>query len=51
MRAGIHTLESLYLEDLAADDVRDFAFVCAPLKLRGGTGSPVRPLALVQDVA
>jgi kynurenine formamidase len=26
--------------------VREFAFVCLPLKLRGGTGSPVRPLAL-----
>jgi kynurenine formamidase len=45
VRAGIHILESLYLEGLAADGVREFAFVCAPLKLRGGTGSPVRPLA------
>jgi kynurenine formamidase len=47
VRAGVYILESLYLETLAADGVREFAFVCAPLKLRGGTGSPVRPLALV----
>jgi kynurenine formamidase len=47
VRAGIHIIESLYLEALAADGVREFAFVCLPLKLRGGTGSPVRPIALV----
>jgi kynurenine formamidase len=47
VQAGIHIIESLYLEELAADGVRQFAFVCLPLKLRGGTGSPVRPLALV----
>ena len=37
----------LYLEELAADGVREFGFVCLPLKFRGGTGSPVRPIALV----
>jgi kynurenine formamidase len=47
VRAGVYILESLYLEELARDGVREFAFVCLPLKLRGGTGSPVRPLALV----
>jgi kynurenine formamidase len=47
VRAGIHIIESLYLEELAADGVREFAFCCLPLKLRGGTGSPVRPIALV----
>jgi kynurenine formamidase len=51
VRAGIHILESLYLEALAADGVREFAFICLPLKLRGGTGSPVRPVALVQSTA
>jgi kynurenine formamidase len=44
---GIHIIESLFLEELAADGVREFAFVCLPLKFRGGTGSPVRPIALV----
>jgi kynurenine formamidase len=47
VRAGVHIIESLDLEALAADGVREFGFVCLPLKLRGGTGSPVRPLALV----
>ena len=44
---GVHIIESLYLEELAADGVREFGFVCLPLKVRGGTGSPVRPVALV----
>ena len=47
VRAGILIIESLRLEELAADGVREFAFVCLPLKFRGGTGSPVRPIALV----
>jgi kynurenine formamidase len=47
VRNGIHIIEALNLEALAADGVREFAFVCLPLKLRGGTGSPVRPIALV----
>jgi kynurenine formamidase len=47
VRAGILIMESLRLEELAADGVREFGFVCLPLKLRGGTGSPVRPIALV----
>ncbi len=47
VRAGIYIIESLNLEALAADGVREFAFVCLPLKLRGGTGSPIRPIALV----
>ena len=46
VQSGIHIIESLYLEELAADGVREFGFVCLPLKLRGGTGSPVRPIAL-----
>jgi kynurenine formamidase len=47
VRNGIYIVESLNLEALAADGVREFGFVCLPLKVRGGTGSPVRPLALV----
>src|SRR5215207_7266064 len=40
VRAGIYILEMLNLEELARDGVREFAFVCLPLKVRGGTGSP-----------
>jgi kynurenine formamidase len=46
VRHGIHILENLFLEDLAAADVHRFTFVCTPLKIRGATGSPVRPIAL-----
>lgn len=44
---GIHILETLQLEQLAGDRVAEFLFIAAPLKLVGGTGSPLRPLALV----
>jgi kynurenine formamidase len=47
VRNGIYILENLCLDELAAHGVRTFAFVCLPLKLRGATGSPVRPLAIV----
>lgn len=44
---GIHIIETLQLDALARDGVGEFLFVAAPLKLVGGTGSPLRPLALV----
>lgn len=43
---GIHIIEALMLEHLARDRVHEFLFLAAPLKLVGGTGSPLRPLAL-----
>ena len=39
-------LEHLWLEDLAAAGVGEFAFVATPLKLAGSTGCPVRPIAI-----
>jgi len=45
---GIHIIENLNLEALAAAGQREFAFVGVPLKFRGATGSPIRPLALVE---
>jgi kynurenine formamidase len=44
---GIHIIENLNLEALSAAGHREFCFVGVPLKLRGATGSPIRPLALV----
>jgi kynurenine formamidase len=44
---GIHIIECLNLEELAAARVKEFWFVALPLKIRGGTGSPIRPIALV----
>lgn len=44
---GIHIIEAMALEELAAAGIHEFLFVLAPLKLVGATGSPVRPLAVV----
>lgn len=45
---GIHIVECLNLEELARDGAREFTFVALPLKIRGGTGSPIRPVAIVE---
>ena len=44
---GIHIIEVMRLDDLARDGVYEFAFIAAPLRIVGATGSPIRPLALV----
>jgi kynurenine formamidase len=44
---GIHIIECLNLEELAAAGVREFLFVALPLKISGATASPIRPVALV----
>jgi kynurenine formamidase len=43
---GIHLLENLKLDELAAKGVQEFAFVIQPLKIKGGTGSTVSPVAI-----
>jgi kynurenine formamidase len=45
---GVHLLENLELEALHAAGAVEFLFVCVPLRLAGSTGSPVRPLALLE---
>jgi kynurenine formamidase len=45
--SGIHIIECLNLEELSAAGAREFLFVATPLKIRGGTASPIRPIALV----
>ena len=44
---GVYIIENVNLEELARDRRWEFAFICAPLKFQGATGSPIRPLALV----
>lgn len=44
--SGIHIIEALNLEELARDKVYSFDFIASPMKIRGGTGAPVRPLAI-----
>jgi kynurenine formamidase len=43
---GIHIMENLKTEELAKDKVYEFLFVALPLPLKGGTGSPIHPVAI-----
>ncbi|MBI3743061.1 MAG: cyclase family protein [Chloroflexi bacterium] len=45
--AGIYLIEMMDLEELSRDRVNEFLFVMAPLRVMGGTGSAVNPLAVV----
>ncbi len=46
MRNGILNLENMALDELARDEVYEFAFVFTPVPFKGGAGSPGRPLAI-----
>jgi len=43
---GIHLLENLRLDELAAQRAHEFALIVEPLKIQGGTGSTVAPIAI-----
>lgn len=43
---GIYLLENLVLEQLAAAGANEFAFIVQPLKIKGGTGSAIAPIAI-----
>ena len=43
---GVHLLENLKLDELAAKNVYEFALIRQPLKLEGATGSTVAPIAV-----
>ena len=43
---GIHILENVKLDELAAKRAYEFLFVIEPLKIKGGTGSTVAPIAI-----
>jgi kynurenine formamidase len=43
---GVMFIEQMYLEELAKDEVYEFAFIAASLKLKGASGSPLRPIAI-----
>lgn len=46
-KAGIRLMENVYLEEIAGERVYEFLLIAAPLKIQGGTGSPVRLIALI----
>ncbi len=43
---GVMFIEQMFLEGLSADKVYQFAFIASSLKLRGASGSPLRPIAI-----
>lgn len=45
-RNGIYLHENLNTEELARDRVYEFAYIFAPLRLKGATGSPGNPIAI-----
>lgn len=47
VEAGVYIVEMANMEQLAADQVYEFAFIALPCKLRGATGSMIRPIAIV----
>lgn len=46
LKKGIFNLELMNFEELLQDGVHEFMFVFTPLRLKGATGSPGRPLAI-----
>jgi kynurenine formamidase len=46
IRRGIHIMELVDMEQLAADSVGTFCFISLPLRVHGTTGSMVRPIAI-----
>lgn len=44
---GIQLVENMKLDELASSGINEFLFVMAPLKLKGGAGSPVAPFAVL----
>ncbi len=44
--AGVPMIELANLEELSADGVNEFCVIAAPIRLRGATGAPLRPLAM-----
>ena len=46
VRSGVHLIENMKLSELAAAKAYEFLFICLPLRIKGGTGSPVHPVAV-----
>jgi kynurenine formamidase len=45
-KCGMRLIDNLKLDELAASGVFEFLFICAPLRIKGATASPVTPLAI-----
>jgi kynurenine formamidase len=47
VESGISIMEAMNLEPVVTASAWSFFFLAAPLRIKGGTGSPIRPLAFV----
>jgi kynurenine formamidase len=43
---GIRLIENLSLEEAGGDQIKECLFVCLPLMVKGGSGSPISPIAV-----
>ena len=46
-KSGIRLIENVYLEEIVREKVYEFCVIGAPLRFKGGTGSPIRLLAMI----
>lgn len=46
MKNGIFNLENMRFDELVADGVTEFLFIVTPIRFKGATGSPARPIAI-----
>jgi kynurenine formamidase len=44
--SGVPMIEFANLEELSADGVYEFCLIAAPIRFRGASGAPIRPLAM-----
>lgn len=47
LEQGIYLFESIYLEEIAKEQVYEFLFVALPTKVEGATGSMLDPVAII----
>ena len=45
--AGVYLVENLVLDHVLAAGASEFCFILLPVKFKGATGSPVRPIAMI----
>ena len=46
-KSGIRLMENVYMDEIVKEKVYEFCIMGLPLKIRGGTGSPLRLIALI----
>jgi len=47
VKNGIRLMENVYMDEIVSNRVFEFCLVALPLKIKGATGSPLRPIAMV----